>query len=163
MPPPERGRARLLRIQPGKRRGIATAETGQHGGLGQLAGLVRAVEVAGDGVGAMTVGRGGAATAASTATGHRRAVVRTSLTISVDVVCAHMNFSYRQIWKTLSGLTALLRVQHSAYKKVSNSCRASVLAVHRKKVPSRLTRTRPSFFSFYEMVGQVRAEISSSS
>jgi hypothetical protein len=43
---------------------------------------------------------------------------------------------------------ALLRVQHSAYRKPSSSWSASVLAEYQRKVPSRRTFTRSSFLSF---------------
>src|SRR5271165_3525258 len=40
-----------------------------------------------------------------------------------------ITISYLQTWITAFGLTALLRVQHSAYRNCSSSCSASVLAV----------------------------------
>src|SRR5271166_5740527 len=50
--------------------------------------------------------------------------------------------------RMVCGAMALFRVQHSAYRKLSRSCRASVLAEYHRNVPSRRTRTRSSFFSF---------------
>src|SRR5271157_719102 len=49
-------------FQFGQRGGVAAAERGQHGGLGELAGLFGVVEVAGDGVAAIEAGGGRSAT-----------------------------------------------------------------------------------------------------
>src|SRR5580704_16865780 len=55
--------------------------------------------------------------------------------------------SYLLIRTTFSGFTALLRVQHSSNRNPSSSRIESVLAVYQRKVPSRRTFTRYSFFS----------------
>src|SRR6266567_1383260 len=57
---------------------------------------------------------------------------------------------------------ALLRVQHSAYKKPSSSWSASVLAEYQRNVPSRRTFTRFSFFNFSRWCERVELGISSS-
>src|SRR5271157_3328301 len=77
------------RIQPGERGGIAASEARQHGGVGQFAGLVRAVEVARDRI---------AATAASAARSHSQGGLSVLLFYDFgDVFRTHMNLSYRQI------------------------------------------------------------------
>ena len=58
-----------------------------------------------------------------------------------------MSCSYLQQTMIASGSIALLRVQHSAYRKPSSSCKASVFAEYRRYVPSRRTLTSSSFFS----------------
>src|SRR5580704_17889777 len=70
-----------------------------------------------------------------------------SLTTSLifDSLMVH---SYLQICTMSRGLTALLRVQHSEYKKPSSSCSDSIFAVYQRKVLSRRTLTRSSLLSF---------------
>src|ERR1700722_1026245 len=69
-----------------------------------------------------------------------------SFTTSLMFVSVMMS-PYLQIWITSRGDTALFRVQHSAYRNCRTSCSASVFAVYRRNVLSRLTRTRPSFLN----------------
>src|SRR5208282_5068336 len=70
-----------------------------------------------------------------------------------DVFCAHLfllswlPFEACTIKTRSPGLTALLRVQHSAYRKLRSSCSASVFAVYQRNVPSRRTFTSSSFLS----------------
>lgn len=60
------------------------------------------------------------------------------------------------------GSMALLRVQHSAYKKPSSCCSVLVLAEYQRKVPSRYTLTRSSFYSFSKWCDNVEPAISKS-
>src|SRR5208283_1693537 len=78
------------------------------------------------------------------------------------IFSASIGFSYLQIFTIRSGLTALLRVQHSAYRKLSSCSRASTLAVYQRKVPSRRTLTNSSFFSFSRWCESVELGISNS-
>src|ERR1700735_2829256 len=80
-----------------------------------------------------------------------------SLTTSFNSIGPHL-----QRRTIACGSTALLRVQHSAYRKPRSSWRVSALAEYQRYVPSRRTLTSPSFLSLSRWWESVDAGIPSS-
>src|ERR1017187_2962956 len=69
---------RFAGLQFGQRGGVAAAQRGQHGGLGELAFLFGVVEIAGDGIAAIQAGGGGSA-AGTSAGGHTQSSLSVTL------------------------------------------------------------------------------------
>src|SRR6266481_2294166 len=85
----------------------------------------------------------------------------------VSLICFLLDSSsqnlHREICTTASGATAVLRVQHSSYRKFSTSRSASVSAAYHRYVPSRRTFTSPTCLSFSKWCESVEAGIPISS
>src|SRR6266481_2972448 len=85
----------------------------------------------------------------------------------VSLICFLLDSSsqnlHREICTIASGATALLRVQHSSYRKFSTSRSASVSAAYHRYVPSRRTFTSPTCLSFSKWCESVEAGIPISS
>src|SRR5581483_516661 len=111
-------------------RGISASERGVHRERGQFAGLLRIVEVGSNRI-AAALGCSSAATRArATGPGAQGSLTILFLDDRVHVFGFHHDVLpfYLQTVMMLCGVTALFRVQHSAYRKPSSSRSASVSA-----------------------------------
>ncbi len=138
----------LAGVQLRQRRRIAATERSFQRRFRNLLRLGRVVKIAGDGIAAEFACGSGAAAAAGRSGLHTQGRLPVFLFHRLLDVGRH-GFScfYLGVRSTSSGRTTLLRVQHSLKRNVSSSRSASVFAVYHRKVPSRRTFTRPSFFS----------------
>src|ERR1043166_5050394 len=127
MPPPE---PRSSTVSPGMSLASAVGfpQPSEHCFFGNFVCLERVVKVGGYGIIAAAAGAGSAARTAACRRSEGGLAILFFYSF-LDIAAFHDLFSYLHSWTICSGLTALFRVQHSAYRNCRSCCKALVFAV----------------------------------